>query len=188
MIELKELESAAERLRVYDVDQAAWENEGQGYEINAKHVLLHLAKDMATKSFSDAETVETAIAPDSMQYAIRLVRWTGQDTRMTLPGKEQAGIVRSTSTRFNGRLPNHRIAVIEAISSLAGYLHDCDHESQRQRVEQDKLFVARRAARLLIYSADLQANKYKFSLIDAFDARISSLRERFGIPQPQASE
>lgn len=66
-----------ERLRVYDVDQHGWEHEGQGLDVNIRHVQHHLTQDLERKNFTDAQTVEVAVAPDCLQYALRIGRWTG---------------------------------------------------------------------------------------------------------------
>jgi hypothetical protein len=75
MITASELESCAEKLRVYDVVQGGWEQEPNGFGANAGHVLTHLTKDLTNRNFSDSGIVRTALAPDSLQYALRLSRW-----------------------------------------------------------------------------------------------------------------
>ena len=74
MIAQSELDQIDQKLRYYDVVQGAWEQEANGFEANANHVLTHLAKDLATKDFSDTEIVRDAIAPDSLAYGLRLAR------------------------------------------------------------------------------------------------------------------
>jgi len=70
------LETCAAKLYTYDVAQGAWEQEPNGFKANANHVLTHLAKSLVAKNFGDAHTNKTEIAPDSVQYALRLARWS----------------------------------------------------------------------------------------------------------------
>jgi hypothetical protein len=188
MLTVEDLEVCAEKLYVYDVEQGAWEQEPHGFEANAKHVLTHLAKDIVNKDFSSPELVQTAIAPDSMQYALRLGRWAGVEPQDMLvsPGDEwnvRRLIARQVS-RHRGSVIVHATAFAEAMGELASNLHDLDHASTREVAIASRQDAMRETGRLLVNSARLQAEGHQFDLMEAFDARLAHLRERFGIPQP----
>jgi hypothetical protein len=180
-----EIGAAAGRLSVYDVEQGAWEQESHGYIANATHVLTHLAKGLTTKDFLDAEIVQGELAPDSVQYALRLMRWTGQTSLNGAPGPREIGYVNDRHRLANfASMPRHQIAYMGATARLAAGLHDEGHESTRARAEDERNFFAKDAAKLLLYSASLQADAFNFDLAAAFDHRLSVLREHFGIPDP----
>lgn len=187
MIVIEELEVAAEKLKVYDVDQAAWEQEPNGFKANVTHALCHLAKDITGKNFEDCETIQSAIAPDSLQYALRFARWTGQTSRVVLPTRDQVNIV-NLLARNNGfgAMPLPQVAFVEAAATIARNLHDQDHATTKTEADYDILHSARRAGRLLVYGACLQADEHGFDLPEAFDERLTNLRTRFGISEPAA--
>jgi hypothetical protein len=172
------------QLQVYDVDQQGWEQEGRGFDANATHVLLHLIKAEADKSFADAEVVQTELAPDAAQYALRLGRWAGlRPTQLhgaqaeLLPRFQQELLVPHT-------LMVGRAALREAVTVMARNLHDRGHAKTEAAALADQPASAQTAAGLLLVCANLQADVFGFSLPAAFTARLAGLRERFGIPQP----
>lgn len=183
MIEAGELERMSQTLWVYDVVQGAWEQEYKGFDANVGHVLFHLAKDLTSKDFRDETVVTTAIAPDSVQYALRLGRWGHQKVEALLPTVRtpHAAIRAADITRVE-LLP--QAAHAEAISTIAMNLHGADHESTRREAQRQRPAMVRHAAGLLLLSADLQSQDYGFDLAKVFDDRLQSLRNRFGIPQP----
>jgi hypothetical protein len=189
MITAANLEELAARLRVYDVDQEAWEQEPHGFEANTRHVLTHLAKDLVGKSFEDEDTVRTAIAPDSVQYGLRLARWSGISVSelAELSSTEEdirSGVEESLGHR---KLPWGFGSFAAGMRTLALYLHDADHASTRENTIRGRQASMRSASRLLINSASIQSHQYGFSLPEEFDNRLVYLRKRFGIPQPQDS-
>jgi hypothetical protein len=187
MINTASLEVLAERLRVYDVDQAAWEQEPNGFEANASHVLTHLAKDLVGKNFADANLVRTAIAPDSVQYGLRLARWSGIPVAdlVRVTGVEE-DIRNEVEESFDFRkLPWGFASFAGGMRTLAIHLHDIDHQSERDDAMRYMHTSMRSASRLLINSASIQAHQLDFSLTNAFNDRLAFLRNRFGIPQPQ---
>ncbi|MEK7603129.1 MAG: hypothetical protein AAB459_02720 [Patescibacteria group bacterium] len=184
------LEACAEKLRVYDVDQKGWEQEPNGFVANARHVLAHLVKDLATKDFTDEVLVRTAIAPDSVQYSLRLLRWGRVDVKRLAniangPLLADSYITARHVNTSKKMIPFNR--VLRATGYLAQNLHDLDHEQEKGVAEEQRQDAVLRAAGLLAISALSQAGAFNFDLVEAFDTRLASLRERFGIPDPEAS-
>ena len=187
MINVAELEELAEKLRVYDVVQGAWEQEPNGFEANAGHVLTHLAKDIVGKNFNDPELVRTAIAPDSLQYGLRLARWSGIPVAglVSVTMEEEhtrSGVERSMDYR---KLPWGFASFAGGMQTLAQHLHEVGHKSTRDEAVYHTQASMRSASRLLINSASIQAHQLGFSFTGAFDDRLAFLRNRFGIPEPQ---
>lgn len=60
-----------------------------------------------------------------------------------------------------------------------------DHKSTRESAHTKTYKEMRSAARLLINSANIQAYQFDFNLEESFNARLASLRIRFGIPDPE---
>jgi hypothetical protein len=185
MIEADRLKLAAEKLRVYDVEQGAWEHEQGGFAANATHVLYHVVKDFPGKNLSEDRVVETEVAPDCVQYALRLMRWTGQEASAVLPTDDQGNTTRvlASEKRF-ASVPLHQLAFMEAGATIARQLHNYDHERTKALATTNEIHAARRAGRLLMYAADLQAEGFDFDLFEAFDTRLANLRQRFGIAEP----
>jgi hypothetical protein len=184
MISSDNLEVLAHKLHVYDIDQGAWEQEGNGFEANARHVLTHLAKDVVTKDFSDEDLVRGAIAPDSIQYALRLSRWAGVETDEILELTQKEEDIRDTAEDGLRDLPWGYASFAGAVGVLAGNLHDLDHASARDGAVRGTHKAMRSASRLLLNSASIQSYQYGFSITEAFDNRIAVLRRRFSIPEP----
>src|SRR5690606_20534211 len=74
----------AEELRVYDIDQNGWEHEDKGLEANANHTLKELVR-ARRKDMFEPSVVEGELAPDAVQYALRLVRWANIHTGVMMP-------------------------------------------------------------------------------------------------------
>lgn len=184
MISPVNLESMAEKLHVYDVDQGAWEQEGNGFEANARHVLTHLAKDVVGKDFTDVDLVRGAIAPDSIQYALRLSRWAGVGVSEIVEVTEVEEIARDFVEMDRVGLPWGFPSFAGAVNILAQNLHDIDHAKTREDALRGTYDAMRSTSRLLVNSASIQSHQHGFSLVDAFDARLATLRNRFGIPEP----
>ena len=184
MISAANLEFLDQKLRVYDVDQGAWEQEPNGFAANARHVLTHLTKDMVGKDFSDVDLVRESIAPDSVQYALRLSRWSLVKGAYLAEVTDTEESVRSIAEKGLENLPWGFASFAGAVCLLAQNLHDMDHKKTRDRASKDTHDTMRSVSRLLIDSASIQSNQYGFSLVKAFDARLSVLRNRFNIPEP----
>ncbi|MEI9914456.1 MAG: hypothetical protein WDN66_05855 [Candidatus Saccharibacteria bacterium] len=148
------------------------EQEGNGFEANTRHVLTHLAKDVALKDFSDPELVETEIAPDAVQYALRLGRWSGVRTSdMTELTEKEDAVVDSIYSRMES-LPFGLAPYIGAMGILAKNLHDSDHKKDREVALGRTYGDMRSASRLLVYAATTQAHQLGFGLVSAFDKRL----------------
>jgi len=186
MIYAEELEKMNESLRVYDVVQGVWEQEPNGPEANMRHVLTHLSKDLIGKDFTDKELVRTAIAPDSVAYGLRLGRWADLETSELVHMTAVEEDARNQAESGLPQLPNGFASFAGGMSILAQYLHELDHEKTRSDMQ--TRFATQTtmtsAARLLINSASIQSFQYGFTLVDAFEARLDSLRTRFKVPKP----
>ncbi len=175
MLEMPQLKSMYEKLQVYDVDQRGWAHEHNGVGFNLKHVVLHIVDVLDRKDFSDSKAVESNIAPDSLQYALRLARWGGLATRM-IPGsvsEEEA----TTGPNYKAMEPDYA-ALLKANGEVGRLAHDFDHADREVKLTPDVSARFYRPAGFLIYSAEHQANSYGFDLEAAFDERLANLRER----------
>lgn len=187
MLTTGEITVMDEQLRVYDVDQHGWEQEGMGFDANATHVLLHLIKAKIDKNFADPEVVQTELAPDAIQYGLRLGRWADQ-TPSQLADAQAEPLQQFHQELVAPHTPTiGRPAMREAIATLARHLHDRGHAKTEAGALTNRPAVARTAAGLLLVCASLQADAFGFSLPDAFDARLAALRKRFGIAPPKAA-
>src|SRR3989344_8062446 len=181
MMYATELETCAEKLKFYDVNQHGWEQEPNGFKANAEHVLTHLDQDVIRKDFYDPEVVLSAIAPDSLQYSFRLMRWTRQPLH-TLEYRDSTNEhIKESADRL--RIPNlARVARMASAGNLASHLHNLGHNNERQSARATRKESMSRVAAMLITSAELQAEQYDFDPIEAFNTRLSFLRQRYGIP------
>jgi hypothetical protein len=180
---VQQLEAMGQQLKVYDVDQGGWEHEIMDYEFNANHVLKHLVRDHNRKDFFDEGTVVDEIAPDSVQYALRLSRWVQFDHSQLSPNT----YIFHDVARFSGhnRYSSNRMgAHYLAESDLADFLHELDHKDKREEAHSFRVDTLSRIGKLLIHSAELAAVEFGFDLVDSFGRRLSNLRQRFGIPEP----
>src|SRR5690606_3907844 len=75
-ITVDQLEVMAESLRLYDVVDGGWVHEGRGLDFNLRHIGWHLADMIDRKDFTDRKCVVTEIAPDCVQYGLRIARWS----------------------------------------------------------------------------------------------------------------
>jgi len=178
-----ELQKKTDKLQIYDVVQSGWEQEGNGFEANVFHVLTHLNSNIFGKDFTDEKTVKSEIAPDSLQYAIRLGRWTGNSAKDILGANVDSSIDRLTFRKI-GSIPMHYVAYEEATYKLTTHLHDLGHKKERDRAIAARSETMAAASRLLIHSAILQSEEFDFDLLSSFDTRLSELRLRFKIPEP----
>lgn len=181
MITVASLVRMADTLHAYDVRDGGWEQEPKGVEANMKHVSTHLSKDIALKDFTDLHNVQTAIAPDLVQYALRFARWTGQTTQDLLYPSIDTNIRLSDyEKRFASNTSLH-VATIGALSLMNETLHDLDHERTRGAAIEELPAMARRAGGMMLTGVHCTLLAEPFDLEGAFDTRILGLRERFGV-------
>lgn len=178
-----ELTASAARLKIFDVDQNAWEQEPNGLEANVRHVHYHLSRDLSRKDFTNAGQVTSEIAPDALAYGLRVMRWAGAREIELQPGDAQINQVSSYS-EYLVSMPNHFIAWFIASSQIADALHGIDHLGEAEVAREDLPTRTLRAAEMLIHCANLQAEQYEFDLSDALTRRLNELRVRFGIQLP----
>lgn len=178
------LVACADKLYVYDVLQKGWEQEPNGAHANAMHVLTHLTKDLVRKDFGDKQTVQEEIVPDAIQYAIRLARWSNSDVEDLVPKVNGPEGVAIHAAKQLGGMITSAAAWAEAAGYLASNLHDIDHANKRESAVTRQAGSMIAAGQMLITCAELASEQYSVNSIEAFDSRLSQLRERFGIPQP----
>ncbi len=187
MIEAEQLVSMDAQLRVYDVDQGGWEHEGQGLEVNVRHVHDHLSQDITGKNFRDPAEVREAIAPDAVQYALRLARWTTSSAVDLIPtGDDTSRLQHLWNTNLSG-LQSYHAAWIEASATLARNFQLLAHPKDREAAQAEQSLVARKAGRLLLYSGLLASQCHGFNVEYVFQKRLTSLRRRFNIPDPETA-
>ncbi len=179
------LEKMAEKLYVYDVVQGAWEHEGKSVHTNVNHVFYHLVKDMTDSNKPlDGKGIIKALAPDNVQYALRLGRWTGNTPEEMIQDAAYYKDQTLGNVAEVGRLEVSRLATVVAIGKLAKNLHDTDHQKTHEDAEEALPQVAKHASAWLLYASVLQSDHHGINLEQAFDQRLFDLRERFNIPQP----
>jgi len=170
----------------YDVDQDGWEHEQKGFEFNVNHALKELVR-ARRKDLYDAATACTDLAPDAMQYALRLARWNGFSPSLVLPTAQTEALAEgeAAAKRFGVRRLG-AYAASELI--LVDFVHKLDHDSERGDALAGKFDSMTRAAQTLTLFALDTANEFRFSLPNAFYERLSELRRRFNIPMPIQEE
>jgi len=173
-----------QKLDYYDVVQHGWEQEHNGFEANAKHVLAHLTKDLMSKNYVQEHQVRTEIAPDLLQHGLRLQRWAGIEPG-ALPVEWRDSRANTDKIKHHlGGLSTQVAILLEANAVLANNMHALDHQKDRPAAEASRYESIGRASGLLICSAEFQAELFNFDLCQAFDDRLAALRKRFKIPQP----
>jgi hypothetical protein len=178
----KDIDAMSMELKVYDVDQGGWEHEDKGLEFNLTHTLKELDR-AERKDFFDSEVVRSELAPDAMQYALRLARWTGFKHEMVLetPRIEKAIDSHAKLMRTTCRLGAYAAGRI----MLADHIHRLDHESERQEAVQTRFVSLPRISQALMLFALDSATEFNFRPRQAFFDRLTNLRKRFDIPQPR---
>lgn len=177
-----DIEAMSMDLEVYDADQNGWEHEAKGLEFNLNHTLKELVR-ARRKDFYDPDVVRAELAPDAMQFALRLARWTGFKRELVLPGAQTESYVNAYATRI--RTAARRIGAFAAGEvMLANYTHKLDHASEREEAIQTKFIHLPPVSKALMLFALDSANEFDFNPRNSFVKRLSDLRERFGIPQP----
>jgi hypothetical protein len=176
LIQSSVLQQCYDSLYVYDVEQQGWEQEPNGAQANLAHTLTHLVKDAYRKDFNDPQLVREAIAPDSLMYALRFVRWG----ELLLPEVLQGVLsVMAQDDR------SARVIHAEASDAIADLIHEEDHASSREGALTERKAKLGKATTLLIASAQRQSDEYDFDLGQAFLHRLKQLRLRFNIPEPK---
>lgn len=187
MIHGTHLNEMSKELFVYDVVQHGWEQEPNGYEANAKHVLSHLAKNLF-KDFNSRKVVAGEIAPDSVMYALRLARWNRVEpvigVDQLIVDKSHADAAEEAATDFLG-IPLHQVSYMAATAALARHVHGYDHARDRESAIRVQPQFVQEVGGLLLYSANLQAGQMHFDLSQTFVNRLGHLRNIFGIPEPE---
>jgi hypothetical protein len=186
MVDLDRLGEAADKLSVFDIDEGRWPEESDGFHANAARVFAGLEEDLSERDFTNPLDTEYRVAPNAVIAALRLGRWTGQAEGELSPGllrvrmlapTPQEPITAKTLARNAGSVSIQEIAFAEAAATIRVHLSDKVDSGREWYARKDVLFSARRAARLLLYSAALQAEMHDFPLFQAFDARLGELRE-----------
>lgn len=195
MLEISDLEQMAVVLRQYDVRDGGWEGDPEGtnnprsVEDNLKHVGEHLAGVIAFKNFFNASIVREEIAPDLMQYGLRIARWGSLPLESLIP---KATPHYSDTMGMQDRIHLHTIgsapiaSVILANGVLLGQqMHDEDHQAKNAEAVLLRKERLPYASALLVQAANIQANNdpdnNRFDLMMSFAARIAHLRKRFDI-------
>lgn len=196
MIEVNTLEQMADNLRLYDVVDGGWEGDPEGadpktIEDNLKHVGEHLAGVIAFKNFFNPVTVRQEIAPDLMQYGLRIARWGNLPLESLIP---ESNTHYSDAMGMQDRIHLHTMgtapvaSVILANGVLLGQqMHDEDHKDKKVEAVRRREESLPYAAALLIQASVIQANNGpdndRFDLKMAFADRIAHLRVRFDVPR-----
>ncbi len=181
------LDEMAGNLYVYDVIEGGWKHEDDGFELNAHRVLSSIVKGMFHRDFTSTWEVPKFIAPDTVRYGLRLGRWTQQSPNDLVPASREEVIATRLANRV-GETPVSQAAVWEATEKLAGNLDDLSHASTREAAIDKRVPVIQDVVRLLLVSANLQAESLGFDLVEAFDARLETLNRQFHPVFPIRSE
>ncbi len=192
MLKVEALARMADSLRVYDVSQNGWEGDPEGSnpktpEANLCHVGFHLADVMARKDFTKLDIVRDEIAPDAMQYGLRIARWGGLSLDQVVPTDKQSSAHKTAKTLGLYTLSESYFTLasfVRASGVLARQLHDEDHRSTHEAALAARDHSLSDAAALLIQCAVVQSNRAQFDLEESFENRLAVLRQRFGIPKP----
>lgn len=183
----EQLETCAKKLFVYDVEQGAWEQERNGIKANLEHTLTHFAKDMTKKDYADRVVARMAIAPDCLQFAIRLARWTGQSAGNMTVDEAVVDELKELPLRLSSRSFG-QLSATHAMSIIGDSMHSYGHASEKRDSVYGWEETARRAGSLLVHCATIQAGVYGFDPIEAFDQRLTDLRWRFAVVEPEYAQ
>lgn len=193
MINVDKLETMAESLRLYDVVDGGWEGDPEGtnnpksVEDNLKHVGEHLAGVLAFKDFTDSSIVKYEIAPDFVQYGLRVARWGGIEAEK-LDAQDSSYIpqAREINDRLGigyvGTLPVASLILANGIL-MGQQMHDEDHEAIRSNAIEERPKKLKLAGQILLNTAYYQAVNNEFDLTMAFEDRIARLRSRRNVPR-----
>lgn len=176
------IDELSAELRVYDVDQGGWEHEPKGLKFNAEHVLKEVVR-ARRKDMLDPAVVVSELAPDAVQYALRLGRWAGVAADDMLPGIHTRTAAAEHGSKY--KVPQVYLSSWAlAEITLADFTHSLDHKSERARARKAAARDLGRCAGHMLHFVEVAAVTHSFSVQDSFRSRLASLRERFGIPQP----
>lgn len=181
MVDTDQLREMRDALWVYDVVQEGWEHEDKGLDINMRHVGLHLSDVIDRKDFMNEGVIANEIAPDSLQYALRLSRWGNLAIAAIAPDDDIRREVEERGCTIGTSLDDF-ISITRANAVIARNRHDVDHASTKEKGLNGERSAMQYAAKLLVHSANLQADFFEFDIMESFTMRLASLRERFNIP------
>lgn len=178
------LNACDRELFTYDVVQAGWEQEQNGFTANAEHMLMHLVKDGFRKDFSDQELVINSIAPDNLMYALRIARWAGSISpkKLVTPIYDFMSFDYNFSPNFDKDSNMAYAAHRAATDTLADLVHEESHASSAEAARPERINKALRCSRFLVASCEFHLEDFEFNLRESFVNRLSHLRERFSIP------
>lgn len=196
-LNVQQLEVLADKLRVYDVDQCGWEGDPEGPKpktviANLTHVVFHLSDVIERKDFSNREVVCDKVAPDAIQYSLRIARWGSLAIEQIIPSEQQryaydTATTLGISTSHESYLDLALSSFVRANGTLARQLHDEDHASTKETALTKRSSSLSDTAALLIQCATVQSSRGEFDLTEAFDDRLANLRQRFGISEPTST-
>ncbi len=184
MISASQSETMVRSLRMYDVVDGGWVHESKGLDFNLRHVSIELADMSDRKDFTDPDQVQREIAPDLVQYGLRIARWAAvhPDSLVISDGEEADEHVRKQSRKYTGSDAfEDFFAVSAAMGILARDRHPVDHgDKVAGSLDRDNLG---RAAHMLLWAANNQATCGDFDIVEALDERLAGLRVRFDVPR-----
>lgn len=181
------LEVCAQELYVYDVVQEGWVHEPRGLEVNVGHVLTHLTKSYLSKNFMDRDEVRTAVAPDSVQYALRFARWTGSEPA-ELAGPTSDEKRQTVIDNLGFALTTNPIDFMVATGLVGESLHELGHISYEEADSDEIKLKLIRAGRFLTRYALGKAIYYGFDFKESFDARLAEVRHLSRKGEPTAEQ
>lgn len=173
----------SEQLKVYDIDQQGWEHSDKGRDFNVTHVLKELVR-ARRKDFTNKEVIKNELAPDAIQYGLRMSRWGVFPIDFILPTIDLEIETDAYCNRNNIKKPEIGAWALAEIT-LAEFSHNLDHASKEIYKDNSDEQSIIRASRLLLYFAEYSADEYNFDLQESFTNRLTNLRQRFNIPQPE---
>jgi len=133
--------------------------------------------------------VESEIAPDLMQYGLRIVRWGNlalQDIAQTIdPQIVDPEVVMAQARRGLRTTKYAPITTVEFANALllGRQVHDEDHRSSRIEAIAMRSERLPKVASLLLQTAHMQSDRGNFDLQSSLETRLMSLRERFDVPR-----
>lgn len=188
MIEVESLERMADKLYEYDVTLDGWEGDPEGsnpmpIEHNLKHVGEHLAGVLAFKDFTDPEVISKEIAPDYMQYGLRIARWGRVALSNVLLGDQYIADATKVSLQLDipSRFTLPATSLIFANGILMGQqMHDEEHHSSHADATSMRKHRLQTVSSTLINIAS--SSDYwpgaDFDIEQAFDDRLTVLQKR----------
>ncbi len=191
MLTIESLQTMRDKLDVYDVDQHGWEQETNGFIPNILSTISYLDDTTWFKDLTVKNVISEEVAPDMLQFALRLSRWADFAVSGLVPrGTETDAYIDRFAGNYPKTVTNRKdiIAINGARALLSTELID---DTQRQAVNKEttsvikKRIVSKHAGRLLVFAAQFQADHEDANLVDLFDSRLAMQREINGIINPE---